>query len=384
MAITFLPDSVIGILGGGADAYSLTLQLKLMGYQVAVFSETSNSPAILLADFRFSGKITDRNNLDSFATICNVIILENKFVNPFAAQYLAEHYYLPQGYNLLSLSQDNYLNSLFLDDLNLNTVPNATAVSYVDLAIQTESLGFPIILKPIQKIPRKKYFILNNQNDLTKMKEIMNDFSFFVEAKIDIQNEFGLTVFKSQAHDLEINVLPVIQTYYNQQFELQAALTNCQIASDRDLMEMKRIAKQIASKEAFIGAISIEFYKAKNGMLYVKNVKEGLGKFGNLYRTLIGKSQEELYLKASLGFPLPKIKNQGTGVNLYFRQSNLEEIYLQMQIKPDWDFYFYPSKWKNPMDLAGYVTIKDQNLLSIYEEIVNTDIWNLPEDLFKN
>lgn len=384
MTNTFLPGSVIGILGGGSDAFSLVLQLKSLGYQVAVFSEISDSPAIVMADFRFTGKITDRNKLDTFAIICDVIILENKFVNPFAAQYLSEHYYLPQGFNLLSLSQDNYLNSLFLDDLNLNTVPNATAVSYDDLVMQTESLGFPIILKPIQKIPRKNYFVLNNQNDLQQMKQLMEKFSFFVEAKIDIKSEFAITVFKSQANDLEINILPIVQTYYNRQFELQATLTNCQTVSDRDLIEMRRIAKQIAQKEAFIGAISIQFYKAKNGMLYVKNVQEGLTKFGNIYRILIGRTQEELYLKASLGFSLPTIKSQNHGVNLYFRQSNLDDIYLQMQIKPDWDFYFYPNKWKNPIDNAGYVSIKNNSLSSIYEEVLNTDIWNLPEELFKN
>jgi|GEM_PF-3679113 len=55
-----------------------------------------------------------------------------------------------------------------------------------------------------------------------------------------------------------------------------------------------------------------------------------------------------------------------------------------MQIKPDWDFYFYPNKWKNPIDNAGYVSIENNSLSSIYEEVLNTDIWNLPEELFKN
>lgn len=308
MTNVFLPGAVVGILGGGSDAFRLVLQLKYMGYQVAVFSEVSNSPAILSADFHFVGKITDRNKLDSFAIVSDIIILENNYINPFSAQYLSEHYYLPQGSNLLALSQDHYLNSLFLNDLNLNTVPNATAVSFDDLVMQTESIGFPLILKPIQKVLRKQYFVLNNMDDLNQISDLVQKFSFFVEAKIDIEAEYGLTLFKSRSQNIEINVLPVIRNYYNEHFDLLISTSNQGKISDRDLIEMKRIATEIATKQAFIGAISIEFYKAKNGMLYVKNVTEGLQKFGNLYQTILGKSQEELYIRAILASQFLKSK----------------------------------------------------------------------------
>lgn len=384
MANVFFPGAVIGILGGGVDSFRLTLQLKSMGYQVAVFSENSTSPAIQIADYRFTGKITDRNKLDPFATVCDVIIMENSYINPFAAQYLSDHYYLPQGSNLLSLSQDHYLNALFLNDLNLNTVPSATAVSLKDLFIQTESIGFPLILKPIQKVLRKQYFVLNDVDDLNQISDLVQNFSFLVEAKIDIEAEFGVTVFKSRTQNVEINVLPVIRNYYNDHFELQLSTTNHGQTSNRDLIEMKRIAVEIASKKAFIGAISVEFYKAKNGMLYVKNISEGLQKFGNLYQIMIGKSQEELYLRASLGLPIPSIQKVGDGVNIYFKQSSLNDIYMQLLIKPDWDFYFYPNKWKNPIDTAGYVSIRGDNIEDIYEKINDTDIWNLPQELFKS
>ncbi|BDR58453.1 ATP-grasp domain-containing protein [Xylocopilactobacillus apicola] len=384
MTNVFFPGSVVGVLGGGLDSFQMTLQLKQMGYQVAVFSEISNSPAITLADYRFTGKITDRNRLDPFATVSDVIILENSYINPFAAQYLAEHYYVPQGSNLLSLSQDHYLNSLFLNDLNLNTVPNATAVSFDDLVMQTESIGFPLILKPIQKLPRKQYYVLNDLDDLNQVADLIQNFSFFVEAKIEIEAEFGLVVFKSRSQNVEINVLPVVRNFYDEHFELQTSISNLGNVSQADLMEMKRIATGIANKEAFMGAISVEFYKAKNGMLYVKSVSEGLRKFGNLYRIMIGKSQEELYLKANLGLPIPPIKNFGNGINVYFKQARLDDIYTQLIIKPDWDFVFYPSRWKNPLDTAGYLTIKGDNFTEIYERLSNTDIWNLPQELFES
>ena len=336
----FFPGSVVGILGGGLDAFKMTLQLKNMGYRVAVFSEITDAPANRIADYHFTGKITDRNKLDPFATLSDVIIIENSFINPYAAQYLTENYYVPQGFRLLSLSQDYYLNSLFLSDLNLNTVPNATAVSYEDLVNQTESIGFPLILKPIQKMSRKHYFILNSTKDLERVSNLVQNYSFFVEAKIDIEAEFGLVVFKSQSQNIEINLLPVVRNFYNDNFELQMSVSDQNQINANDLAEMRRIATEIAQKETFIGAISVEFYKARNGMLYVKNITQGLQKFGNLYQIMIGKSQEELYLRANLGIPIPTIKNIGSGVTIYFKQSKMDDIFTQLLIKPDWDFYF--------------------------------------------
>lgn len=58
---------------------------------------------------------------------------------------------LPSGVRILDVVQDRYLEKVFFEDLNLNILPYAQVVTANDIAKAVEVVGFPAILKPIQK-----------------------------------------------------------------------------------------------------------------------------------------------------------------------------------------------------------------------------------------
>ena len=58
---------------------------------------------------------------------------------------------VPQGSDTLEITQDRLLERAFFEQLNINVAPYATIVSLDDVYQAVSSIGYPCILKPIQK-----------------------------------------------------------------------------------------------------------------------------------------------------------------------------------------------------------------------------------------
>ena len=64
---------------------------------------------------------------------------------------ISDHDRLPQGIDILSITQDRYMEKVFFEDQNLNTAPYAMVVNLDDVRREIESIGYPAVLKPTQK-----------------------------------------------------------------------------------------------------------------------------------------------------------------------------------------------------------------------------------------
>src|SRR5688572_21362326 len=80
----------LGILGGGQLAQMMTQAAISLGIDTAVFDRHLDSPASRLTHFEVAGSWDNEGLLQAFAAMCNVVTLENEFVDANILRHLEE------------------------------------------------------------------------------------------------------------------------------------------------------------------------------------------------------------------------------------------------------------------------------------------------------
>lgn len=103
---TILPGQTIGIIGGGQLGRMMALSAKASGFRIAVLEPTAEGPCAQVADIEIIGAYDDIDALKRLAEVSDVITYEFENISSEALDWLKQHAYLPQGSELLKLTQD--------------------------------------------------------------------------------------------------------------------------------------------------------------------------------------------------------------------------------------------------------------------------------------
>ncbi len=343
------PGAGIGIIGGGPLAYSMANAAKAMGMNTIVLAPSESDPALALADIPLIGHATDAAALARLAEVATVVTFANENVDGDALAQLTTKRQLPSGVDILAVTQDRYLEMVFLDDLNVNILPYAQVVGPSDLTKAIESVGLPAILKPIQKdMGADQQLRLTSQADVQRAQQLLQQRPYILEAWLDRPTEYAVTVVKSGD---EVRVMPVVQTVFARH-QLQAAFVPA-TGGQAVHHEITRVAKLIAAHLDYTGAFGIELFMTANQSLYVKRIYPAPQLTNHVLASTTGFSPVALHLRALLGWPLPALSLLRPGVMIPLRAEDAGAAMTQVRIKPDWQFEFYPSG----SDLIGMMTI---------------------------
>lgn len=343
------PGAGIGIIGGGPLAYSMAGAAKAMGMNTIVLAPSESDMALSLADIPLVGQATDPGALARIAEVATVVTFANENVDGTALSQLTTKHQLLSGVDILAVTQDRYLEMVFLDDLNVNILPYAQVVGPSDITKAIESVGLPAILKPIQKdMGADQQLRLTSAEDVAHAQQLLQQRPYILEAWLDHPTEFAVTVVKNGD---DVQVMPVVQTVFAQHL-LQTAFVPA-TGGEAVHQEITRLAKLIADHLDYTGAFGIELFMTANQSLYVKRIYPAPQLTNHVLASTAGISPVALHLRALLGWPLPALKLLRPGVMIPLRPADAAAAMTQVRIKPDWQFEFYPSGG----ELIGMMTI---------------------------
>jgi 5-(carboxyamino)imidazole ribonucleotide synthase len=138
----------LGILGGGQLAQMLTQAAISLGVETAIFAQKSDSPASRLTQHNVVGAWEDQTLLRQFADLCDVVTLENEFVDAGVLERL-EALGTPvyPGAATLATVQDKLKQKLAMQAAGL-LLPQFEGVDTPAEAIAAgEQFGWPVVLK---------------------------------------------------------------------------------------------------------------------------------------------------------------------------------------------------------------------------------------------
>ena len=127
------PGATIGIIGGGVTAFQMANAANSMGMRTVVLAPTQTDIAFEKADIPLVGDATDRTALKELTQLSTVMTFTDENVDGSLLAELATANQLPSGVDILTVTQDRYLEKVFLDDLNMNILPYTQVITPNDI-----------------------------------------------------------------------------------------------------------------------------------------------------------------------------------------------------------------------------------------------------------
>lgn len=376
MSRTIFPGSTLGIIGINRNGGAMIAAVKKAGFNVGVYVDHSQPNITKMADFTIDGAYNDKEKLIQFGEACDAIIYQTAMIDSTVIRFLGQYATIPQGINGLEVVQDRLMERAFLDQININIAPYVTVIGLDDVYQSIDSIGYPALLKPIQRGIGEQSMMIKRQSDITRAADFINTGTYLLESWIDHTAEYTLTAACSKD---DVQIFPLAQLEYSADRQLISVASPAEVDDDM-LQEMHRIIKSVAASLRYTGVFSVNFYVTSTGTLYVKNIELGLTSIANVYDNTTNVDQYEQQLRASVGMPLHVVRQLQTALLMIIRNYQSVAIQRQWLLKSNWKFRFFNDTDANdPAGILGFVWVTgDSDLEALKNQVDDTEVWNKP------
>ncbi|TLQ19244.1 ATP-grasp domain-containing protein [Lentilactobacillus parafarraginis] len=367
------PGQTIGILGDSISSTTLLYYAKKMGFRVGMYSSNENSKAMQLADYKFIGPADDKQTLKMFAERCDVVTYDNPAIDSEIIRYISQFTVVPQQDTMLDIIQDRLIERSFFETLNINMAPYATIVTLEDIYQAINSIGYPAILKPIQRgLLGDKELVIHNQADIVSASGLLDAGTYIMESFVEHDTDYSIIV--TRQGDGSISVFPIVEVIYHGE-QIMTAYTPVKLDASVE-KEMNRITNEIAKNVDYVGTFEVSLFLAKSGSIYVNRVAPVLSAAGFLFDYAANTNEFEQHLRAIAGLPLTEIKPSLPTVFQAIRQREYQRVQTQWVIKGDWHFSFYGNEATDPQDSVGHILIPGPSISDTLMKVEATSIWD--------
>lgn len=368
------PGSTIGIIGDSPSGVMLAQAAQHLGFKVVSYSRHESSPVLAHADVALVGRLNDKEKLADFAQRCDLVTYESDEIDVQVIRYLSHFTRVPQNTELLELTQDRLLERAFFEQMNVNIAPYATIINLDDIYQAMPSIGYPCVLKPIQKdFNPKRIRVIRKQTDIADCAELVEKGTYILESHVDFEREVSLIMTKTQ--DQKVTSFPLVECRVKEDQTLALASMPAQLDTDT-VQEIERLAQEIAQKISYVGCFELSFYLTKNGTLYFNRLTPALSNAGYIFNKTVNVTMFEQHLRALAQIPLvqPEIVHPGV---LFFITKEMENaLRTQWVLKDNWfyDMYRIPEVMQHKTSNIGHVLVLAESAQVAQQQIETTGI----------
>jgi len=294
----------LGIIGGGQLARMTAIAALPLGVDVVVLEKNAPSPAARLSPDSMVGDWSDAGTLIKFAERCDVVTLENEFVDAAALAVLEQawHKVFP-GAGCLALTQDKLKQKQALQNAGL-AVPKFRAVaSLAEIIAAAGDFGWPLVLKTRRNgYDGKGNFTLNSETDIPAGWQALgggrND--LMVEAFFPFVKE--LAVIVTRGRDGTTAVYPVVETIQRNHI-CHLVKAPAPVADDL-ARNAAALARKAVESVGGVGSFGVEMFLSATGEIVINELAPRVHNSGHYTIEACDCSQFENHVRAVLGWPL--------------------------------------------------------------------------------
>lgn len=367
-----MPYQTIGIIGGGQLAKMMCLAAKAMGYFIAVLDPTPNCPAGQVADIEITAAYNDLEAIKKLAAASDVMTYEFENIDYDALAWLEKNAYLPQGSNVLKISQHRFLEKSTISEMGIRVADFCLIDSVYALK---KNITYPSVLKTTTGgYDGKGQIILRSEADLPKAKELAAVSECILEKLIPYSKEISVIVARSTAG--ETAVFPVSENVHVNNI-LHQSIVPARISPEIEF-EAVECAHKIAENLGAIGVIGIEMFVI-DGQIVINEIAPRPHNSGHYTIDACVTSQFEQHIRAVCGLPLGDTTLHTPVVMVNILGDHMDKQNMQ-NLAP-----YLPLLRKGKIHLYGKAQAVDKrkmghiNILGNIEESLNsaekTNIW---------
>ncbi|MCW6700255.1 5-(carboxyamino)imidazole ribonucleotide synthase [Bacillus sp. RP12] len=312
---TIFPNATIGIIGGGQLGRYMAVSAKQMGYRAAVLDPVAQSPCGQVADTEITGAYSDLEAIRQLAEISDVVTYEFENIDYDALNQLKEEANLPQGSELLLLTQNRETEKKGIVDAGCEVAPYRIIHDEKELEDAVAVLGLPAVLKTCRGgYDGKGQYVIKEKGQLHEASELLTHGTCILESWVPFQMELSVIVTRS-IHG-EIAVFPVAENIHKHNILFQSIVPAR--VEERIQEKAKELATTLAEKLGLVGTLAVELFLTNEGELLVNELAPRPHNSGHYTLDLCETSQFEQHIRAICGLPLggTALLSEGMMVNL--------------------------------------------------------------------
>ncbi|MFD1708236.1 5-(carboxyamino)imidazole ribonucleotide synthase [Siminovitchia sediminis] len=366
------PGSTIGIIGGGQLGRMIALAAKHAGYRIAVVEPTANSPTGQVADEEIVAPYNDRDALLRLASVSDVITYEFENIDYGSLKWLSEKAYVPQGSELIKITQDRILEKQALTAAGVDVAPYAVIRHKEDLEANLDEIGFPCVLKTSRGgYDGKGQYVLKEKTDAEEAAALLINGPCVLEAWVPFDKE--ISVVMTRSIDGELECFPIGENIHVNNI-LHETIVPARV-SENVVRQAEELAKKIAAHLNLAGTLAVEMFLTKDEKIYVNELAPRPHNSGHYSIEACNISQFGQHIRAICGYPLLKTKLLQQALMVNILGQHVKGVIQQMPNQPNWNVHFYGKSEAKLNRKMGHLTILTDDMAKTLEDIRDHEIW---------
>lgn len=362
------PGAVIGIIGGGQLGKMMAVSAKQMGYKVAVVDPVKDSPCGQVADVEITAHYNDREAIRKLAEISDIITYEFENIDYDALHWLKDHAYLPQGSELLLITQNRETEKKAIQAAGCEVAPYSIVKTKDELKQAVQKLGLPAVLKTCRGgYDGKGQFVIKEEAQIEQAAALLEHGTCILESWVSFEMELSVIVVRSV--NGEISTFPAAENIHHNNILFQSIVP----ARVEEGIQKKaaELAVKLAEELNLVGPLAVEMFLTEDGELLVNELAPRPHNSGHYTLDLCETSQFEQHIRAICGLPLGKtdLLKPGMMVNLLGDEVKLVEE--EPELLKEAKLYIYGKPEIKKGRKMGHITFMKQPEDHWIQEITN-------------
>ncbi|WP_335869404.1 5-(carboxyamino)imidazole ribonucleotide synthase [Bacillus sp. 2205SS5-2] len=360
------PGSTIGIIGGGQLGRMMALAAKEAGFNVIVLDPTKNSSCGQVADNEIVAAFDDRDALAQLAARCDVVTYEFENIDYDALCWLESVAHVPQGAELIQITQDRILEKQALMRAGVSVASFAKIRKEHDLYEQIERIGYPAVLKTTRGgYDGKGQIILREEKDLQSAMKVLRSGDCVLEEWISFEKEISVVLTRNS--DGELTMFPVAENIHRQNI-LHESIVPARI-SHATTSEAYKLARKIAEHLGLIGTLAVEMFVNEDGSIYVNELAPRPHNSGHYTIEACETSQFAQHIRAICNWPLKSTALVKPAIMVNILGEHVSALMKEIPLRSDWSIHLYGKDEAKEKRKMGHVTILTNELEHTLDEI---------------
>ncbi|MDL5613789.1 5-(carboxyamino)imidazole ribonucleotide synthase [Bacillus halotolerans] len=362
------PGAVIGIIGGGQLGKMMAVSAKQMGYKVAVVDPVKDSPCGQVADIEITASYNDREAIRKLAEISDIITYEFENIDYDALHWLKGHAYLPQGSELLLITQNRETEKKAIQSAGCEVAPYRIVKTKVELKEAVQSLGLPAVLKTCRGgYDGKGQFVIKETSQIEEASALLEHGTCILESWVSFKMELSVIVVRSV--NGEISTFPAAENIHHNNILFQSIVPAR--VEERIQEKAAELAVKLADELNLVGPLAVEMFLTEDDELLVNELAPRPHNSGHYTLDLCETSQFEQHIRAVCGLPLGKTEllKPGMMVNLLGDEVKIPEE--EPELLKEAKLYVYGKHEIKKGRKMGHITFMKQPEDEWIQEITN-------------
>lgn len=372
MTKTILPGQTIGILGGGQLGRMMAIAAKEMGYRIAVLEPGADSPCAQVSDIEIVAAYDSKDGADELAKVSDVITYEFENIDDKTAKRLEQQAYLPQGSELLAITQDRKFEKQKINDSGVATVPYKVVTTDKDLYTSIQELGYPAVLKTTRGgYDGKGQVVLRDDADIDAALQLLETNECVLEKWIAFAKEISVIVTRSV--NGETATFPVAENIHVNNI-LHQSIVPARI-TDETAEKAKQLAIKLADAFELIGTLAVEMFLTEDGTIYVNELAPRPHNSGHYTIDACETSQFEQHIRAVCGWPLGKTDLHTPVVMVNILGQHVEKTLANIEHFKTCKLHLYGKAEAKHNRKMGHLNVLANSVDEAFEMINKLQIW---------